>query len=171
MSGMGLVLRDLSSAADADAFRALNEQWIAAHFELEDEDRRQLADPVAAYVAPGGAVLLAEQDGRVVGCVAVVPDGTGAFELSKMAVAPDARGGGIGRRVLDAGIARAAELGATSLYLGSSTQLPAAVHLYERAGFEHVDRSQLHVPYTRASVWMRLTLPAGAAVAARADAA
>lgn len=159
---MELVLRDLASAEDAAAFRALNEEWIAAHFELEDEDRRQLADPVAAYVAPGGAVILAEQDGRVVGSVAVVPDGTGAFELSKMAVAPDVRGGGIGRRVLEAGIERARALGATSLYLGSSTKLAPAVHLYERAGFVHVPRESLHMPYSRASVWMRLDLAAGA---------
>jgi N-acetylglutamate synthase-like GNAT family acetyltransferase len=159
---MEIVVRPLRTAADADAFRRLNEEWIAAHFELEDQDRRQLADPVATYVAPGGEILMAELDGEVGGCVAIVPDGTGAFELSKMAVAPALRGHGAGRALLGAAIARARELGATSLFLGSSTKLQPAVHLYEALGFAHVPPDSLHMPYARASVFMRLELGAPA---------
>lgn len=153
-----MVIRPLASAADADAFRALNEEWIAAHFELEAEDRRQLSDPVGAYVAPGGEILLAEEERRVIGCVAIVPDGTGAWELSKMAVAPAMRGRGTGRRLLEAAVARARERGAASLFLGSSTKLAPAVHLYESLGFRHVAPESLHMPYTRASVFMALDL-------------
>lgn len=157
---MDLVIRPLEGPADADAFRRLNEQWIAEHFAIEETDRLQLADPVAQYVAPGGQVLVAELDGRVVGCVAVRPQpGTRRFELSKMAVEPGLRGHGAGRRILAAGIACARELGAGSLYLGSSTKLPAAVHLYEALGFVHVGREQLNLPFARASVFMELRLP------------
>ena len=155
---MELVIRPLRDAADAAAFSALNEEWIARHFTLEAEDRRQLADPVAAYIEPGGQILVAEHEGRVVGCVALAPDGTGAYELSKMAVAPELRGRGAGRRVLQAAIEHARELGATSLFLGSSTRLANAVHLYEQAGFEHVDPASLHMPYERADVFMALRL-------------
>ena len=164
---MELVVRDLTTAEDAAAFRRINEAWIAAHFVLEAEDRRQLADPVAAYVEPGGAVLVAELDGEVVGGVALAPDGTGAFELSKMGVDEAARGRGVGRRVLAAAIERARERGATSIFLGSSTKLTTAVGLYEQAGFVHVPRESLHMPYARASVFMRLEL-AGVAAACRA---
>jgi putative acetyltransferase len=48
------------------------------HFSLEAEDRRQREDPVRAFLEPGGEILIAELDGRAVGCVAIVPDGTGA---------------------------------------------------------------------------------------------
>ena len=155
---MELLVRPLQSAADAAVFRALNEEWIGRLFVLEDEDRRQLEDPVSAFVAPGGEVLIAEVQGRAVGCVAIVPDGTGAWELSKMAVAPELRGQGIGRRLLAATIARARELGASSLFLGSSTKLPNAVHLYEALGFRHVAPETLHMPYARADVFMQLAL-------------
>lgn len=155
-----MVIRPLATDADADAFRALNEEWIAAHFELEAEDRRQLSDPIAAYVAPGGEILLAEDEGRVVGCVAIVPDGTGAWELSKMAVTPAMRGRGTGRRLLEAAVARARERGATSLFLGSSRKLAPAVHLYEALGFRHVPPESLHMPYARATVFMQLDLRA-----------
>lgn len=155
---MEIEVRPLRTAEDAAAFRRLNEEWIAAHFVLEDQDRRQLEHPVATYVDPGGEILMAELDGVVGGCVAIVPDGTGAFELSKMAVSPALRGHGAGRALLRAAIERARALGATSLFLGSSTKLAPAVHLYEAVGFQHVPRESLHMPYARASVFMRMTL-------------
>ena len=117
---MDVAIRPLETAADATAFRALNEEWIARHFVLEAEDRRQLEDPVRAYVEPGGQILIAELGERPIGCVAIAPDGTGAWELSKMAVVPELRGLGTGRRLLVAAIERARELGARSLFLGSS---------------------------------------------------
>jgi putative acetyltransferase len=146
------------AAADAEAFRRLNQEWIAGIFALEDEDRRQLADPIGVYIEPGGQILIAEFEGRPVGCVAIASDGTGAFELSKMAVAPELRGRGAGRRLLVAAIEHARDLGATSLFLGSSIKLPDAVHLYESVGFEHVAPEALHMPYVRASVFMALVL-------------
>jgi putative acetyltransferase len=165
---MEIVIRPLAAEEDAAAFRALNEQWIAAHFVLEEQDRRQLEDPVAAYVDTGGEILIAELDGRAIGCVALVPDGLGAYELSKMAVAPELRGRGAGRALLAAAIERARALGADSLFLGSSTKLPNAVHLYEALGFEHVPPETLHMPYARADVFMQLVLRAPAVPATRA---
>jgi GNAT superfamily N-acetyltransferase len=154
----GVTVRRLESAADAAAFRALNEEWIARHFAIEERDRRQLADPVATYVSTGGAILLAELDGRVVGAVALAPDVTGAIELSKMAVAPALRGRGIGRKLLVGAIEHARALGARSVFLGSSTRLPSAVHLYESFGFRHVPREMLSLTSTRIDVFMELVL-------------
>ena len=156
--GMEIMIREMATPQDAAAFRALNEQWISEHFALEDEDRRQLDDPDAAIVRPGGQVLVAESEGAIVGCVALRPAGDAVYELSKMAVAPAARGRGVGRQVLQAAVARAAALGASSLFLGSSTKLPDAVHLYEAVGFVHVAPEQLGLPYDRADVFMQLSL-------------
>lgn len=81
------------------------------------------------------------------------------FELSKMSVSPELRGRGYGRRILHAAINRARELGAASLFLGSSTKLPNAVHLYESVGFKHVAIEQIGpMPYVRADVFMELEL-------------
>ena len=50
-------------------------------------------------------------------------------------------------------------MGAKSIFLGSSTKLPAAVHLYETLGFRHVDRDALGpMPYKRADIFMQLLL-------------
>jgi GNAT superfamily N-acetyltransferase len=153
-----LKVRPLENAEDAAIFRALNQEWIARHFVVEEEDRRQLDDPVAAYVDTGGEILIAELAGRPVGCVALVPHGNGAFELSKMAVSPELRGRGLGRQVLTAAIDHARKLGARALFLGSSKRLANAVHLYEAFGFRHVPPEHLHMPYARADVFMELVL-------------
>jgi putative acetyltransferase len=159
---MDLIIRPLRDDADANAFRTLNEEWIARSFAIEEQDRRQLDDPVAAYIDTGGEILIAELDGRAVGCVALVPDGTGAYELSKMAISPQLRGRGAGRALLTAAIDHARRMGARSLFLGSSRKLTNAVHLYESVGFEHVAPESLHMPYARADVFMRLVLPQAA---------
>ena len=104
-----------------------------------------------------------------------MPDGTGAYELSKMAIAPELRGQGAGRTLLSAAIDHAQGRGASSLFLGSSRKLANAVHLYEALGFEHVAPETLHMPYARADVFMQLVfdvprpLPVDCAEPARAD--
>ena len=158
MGPMDLTIRPLRTAEDATAFRTLNEEWIRRHFTLEAEDRRQLDDPFGVVIEPGGDILVAELDGAVIGCVALRPAGDGVYELSKMAVAPASRGQGVGRRIIEAAVERARALGATSLFLGSSTTLAPAVRLYESVGFSHVPAETLHMPYARADVFMQMHL-------------
>lgn len=154
-----LVIEPLSSEADARAFRTLNEEWISRLFTLEPADTATLTDPVGAIVDRGGQVLIARLGDDRIGCVALVPTGAGVFELSKMAVRPELRGQGIGRQLITAAIALARRLGATSLFLGSSTKLPSAVHLYESVGFSHVPAERIQpLPYARADVFMELIL-------------
>jgi N-acetylglutamate synthase-like GNAT family acetyltransferase len=154
-----LVISALSSATDARAFRELNEEWISKLFSLEAADRLILGDPKAEIVEKGGQVLLARANGVIVGCVALVAAGNGVFELSKMTVSPSSRGKGFGRAIVLAAIDKARELGASTLFLGSSTKLANAVRLYESLGFRHVPLNELGpLPYRRADVFMKYEL-------------
>lgn len=149
----------MCSAADADAFRRLNETWISERYPLEEADRKVLNDPFTVIVDPGGDVLIVRDECRVVACVALVNGGGGVFELAKMTVVSDLRNRGIGRWLLEAAIVRARDLGARSLFLGTSVQLSAAVHLYEALGFQRVPREQVGpMPYERADLFMALAL-------------
>ncbi|WP_433534118.1 GNAT family N-acetyltransferase [Micromonospora sp. CA-249363] len=159
MNPSTLTVTSMTTAEEAAAFRTLNEEWISRSFTIEESDRKTLADPFAAIVEPGGDVLVLRDDGQIVGCVSLVRYSEDVFELSKMAVAPAARGRGLGRQLIEAAIERARQLGAATLFLGSSTKLPNAVHLYERAGFQHVAPEQIPLPpYARADVFMRMSL-------------
>jgi N-acetylglutamate synthase-like GNAT family acetyltransferase len=152
-------IRPLLPGEDSTAFRTLNEEWIMRFFRLEAKDRETLGDPERTILSRGGHIFMVYADAEPVGCVALIPMGDGVYELSKMAVSPRLRGLGVGRRLLEYTVARARLIGARSLFLGSSTKLPNAVHLYESIGFRHVPPEKLPpMHYTRADVFMEMPL-------------
>jgi putative acetyltransferase len=152
-------IRPFQTGEDAVAFRTLNEEWITRYFTLEPMDRENLSDPQGRILHKGGQIFMAYFGRQAVGCVALIPMHTGVYELSKMAVAPEMRGLGIGRKLLEHAIAEARRMGAKSLFLGSNSRLQSAVHLYESVGFCHVPAEQLpEMPYARANVFMELAL-------------
>ncbi|WP_174287146.1 GNAT family N-acetyltransferase [Sphingomonas bacterium] len=122
----------------AGAFHAINAQWIETMFTLEPTDREVLEHPRARIIDPGGDIHFVAAEGLgVVGTCALQKTGEGRFELTKMGVLESARGRKAGECLLHAMIARAAELGADTLYLLTSSRCAAAIHLYEKAGFVH----------------------------------
>jgi putative acetyltransferase len=152
-------IRALRAGDDSSAFRLLNEEWITRHFVLEPKDIETLGDPESKILAKGGHIYMVYTDGEPVGCVALIPMGGAVYEVSKMAVSPRLRGKGIGRRLLNHAIAQARVLGARSLFLGSSSKLANAVHLYESVGFRHAPPETLpEMHYSRADVFMDLVL-------------
>jgi putative acetyltransferase len=149
----------LKSDEDATAFRTLNEEWITRYFTLEKADRETLGDPESKILQKGGRIFMVHAGQEAVGCVALIPVGDGVYELSKMAVSPQLRGQGIGRRLLEYAIVQAKQMGAKSLFLGSSSLLTNAVHLYESIGFRHVPAERIPpMPYRRADVFMEMPL-------------
>jgi len=152
-------IRPLEIGEDSSAFRTLNEEWITRYFVLEPKDRETLGDPENTILRKGGGIFIAYAAGKAVGCVALIPMENGVYELSKMAVSPESRGLGIGRKLLEYAIAQARELGAMSLFLGSNSVLKSSVHLYESIGFRHVLPEKLpDMHYSRANVFMEMPL-------------
>jgi len=144
----------------AAAFAALNIAWLERFFAIEDKDREQLHDAKARILDKGGAILIAEDEtGAAIGCVALVPHGEEEVELAKMAVAESAQGRGVGRKLMDAALALARDMGCRSVYLESNHVLVPAVTLYERSGFRHLAPEERPVsPYARCDVYMRRLL-------------
>lgn len=96
-----------------------------------------LGEFAADYAGPGerGCLWLAEDGGRLLGCVAMVLPTPRAGQLRWFLVRPDARGAGLGRRLLAEAIAFAEERGRRSIFLLTVGGLDAAAHLYRAAGF------------------------------------
>jgi len=144
---------------DADAFRKLNEEWIARYFSLEEHDHIQLGDPEGSVLRPGGQIIIAVAGEERIGCCALIFVRPGVYEVAKMAVSERYRGHGIGRRLLEYTIAQAKALGAHTLELVSNAKLANAVHLYESLGFRHLPPERLEPsPYARANVFMEMHL-------------
>ncbi|MFI7399156.1 GNAT family N-acetyltransferase [Streptomyces sp. NPDC049541] len=81
-------------------------------------------------------VWIAELDGRPVGCVMCVRDeAPGTARLRLLLVEPDARGLGIGDRLVRAVVDFARGVGYRELVLWTNDVLAAARHIYQRHGF------------------------------------
>ncbi|MGW3284684.1 bifunctional helix-turn-helix transcriptional regulator/GNAT family N-acetyltransferase [Streptomyces sp. NPDC001002] len=81
-------------------------------------------------------VWVAELDGRPVGCVMCVrDDAPGTARLRLLLVEPDARGLGIGDRLVGAVVDFARGVGYRDLVLWTNDVLTAARHVYQRRGF------------------------------------
>jgi ribosomal protein S18 acetylase RimI-like enzyme len=101
-----------------------------------------LAD-VAARAALANLLVACADDGTILGSVALVLDGhfgevtAGPEEAGfrMLAVDPEARGRGIGERLVLACLERARATGKRRMVLSTDTRMAAAHRLYERLGF------------------------------------
>lgn len=121
-----------------EAWKNLNIAWISKDYEVEQIDLDTLDFPEKYFINDGGAVLLAERDGEVLGTVALQPFGEGVFELAKMTVAEGARGLKLGEKLGWAALERARALGAKRVFLYSNTKAFQAINLYFKLGFRVV---------------------------------
>jgi DNA-binding MarR family transcriptional regulator/N-acetylglutamate synthase-like GNAT family acetyltransferase len=138
----------------AGAFKALNEEWIASYFKMEDADHKSLDDPEGYILQKGGHIIVALYKGEPVGVCALIKmkDDEYDFELAKMAVSPLVQGRNIGWLLGQAALDWASEHGGKNIYLESNTLLKPAINLYHKLGFKKVAG---HVtPYERCNIQM-----------------
>lgn len=90
--------------------------------------------------APRGTFLLAISDGLPVGCAGLKGTDKGYAEVKRVWVAPEARGLGIFRMLMQRVEEIAATLGTTLLRLDTNSALPEAVAAYRKAGWQQIDR-------------------------------
>lgn len=144
----GLRIRDARSD-DRGAIEAVTlaayQQYAALMPTHWDGYRQNILATLAA--ARPEAQIVAEEDGRVVGSVLLYPAGSvmarpggGSItliwpEVRLLAVAPAARGRGVGVTLMDECVHRARRSGAAALTLHTTDIMQAAVRLYDRLGF------------------------------------
>ncbi len=146
------------TAAYAKAFKELNQWWIEKYFAMEPLDHIALDNPRTYILEKGGHIMVALDEGVAVGVCALVKSELQGYdyELSKMGVAPNAHGKGIGYQLGMAIIAKAKALKAKNIYLESNSVLKPALHLYRKLGFKEV--TGFPSPYSRSDIQMGLEL-------------
>lgn len=91
-----------------------------------------------APLSSGARYLLLRRQDEAVGCCAVQPVDSGTTELKRMFVSPAARGTGAADALLARAEQIATELGAHRMRLETGVRQPAAIRLYERAGYRRI---------------------------------
>jgi GNAT superfamily N-acetyltransferase len=124
--------RDLRLRALQDSPDAFATTYADARARPDAEWRRRLANIEPTRDLP----LVAETASGFVGMAWAVADREGdAAHLYQMWVAPELRGGGVGRRLLDAAVEWARSRRVRRIILGVTCGNSAARRLYESAGF------------------------------------
>ena len=168
----GLTVRG-AGPGDRDAIQAVTlaaYQEYAATIGAHWEGYRQNIIATLAAAAPGTQIVALDDD-RVVGAVLLYPAGASIEkpggttvtltwpEVRLLAVAPSARGRGVGAALMNECIQRARSAGATALTLHTTDLMQAAMRLYERLGFERAQELDLEPAPGIIAKGYRLDLP------------
>lgn len=132
------VIREARSAADYAEARALFLEY-AAELGLDlgfQGFTRELVELGDMYGPPGGALFLAWDGARPVGCVGTRTFAPGVGEMKRLYLRPAARGQGLGRALAQASIAAARRIGHRRLVLDTLASMHGARQLYSSLGFK-----------------------------------
>lgn len=113
---------------------------IRERFETGFDPELSSAPTLDDFVPPRGSFLVMRLNGRPVGCGGFKREKSGAAYIKRMWVASDARGLGLGRRLLQGLEGRARELGYRVIRLETEKSLGEAQRLYHSAGYSEVPR-------------------------------
>jgi GNAT superfamily N-acetyltransferase len=133
----GRVVRLRAAGYDSPVARALVaavQQEYVTRYGGPDE---AVVDP-AEFLPPEGLFLVAEIDGRPVGCGAWRVHAPGVVEVKRVYVAPTARRLGLAGLIMDALESSAALAGHRSVVLNSGDRQPEALALYAARGYRSV---------------------------------
>jgi GNAT superfamily N-acetyltransferase len=139
----GVLIRHDLRPGDMGRVIALHGMLYAEEYGFDHGFEAYVAETVAEFgrlARPGlDRLWVAERAGQLVGSIAIVGREDGAAQLLWFLVHPDARGSGLGRRLLHEALTFCRAAGYRSVYLWTVTGLEAAARLYVAAGFRKTE--------------------------------
>lgn len=118
---------------------------------------RSLADLYTAYQRKGSKYFVVEDQGKVVGGAGIAPleGGDGNIcELQKMYFLPQARGKGLGRKLIEDCLTLAKSMGYAYCYIETMETMTAARNLYKKIGFKMLKNPVGATGHCSCEVWM-----------------
>ena len=152
-------LKQVESDSEVQEARTLFEEysaWLGVNLCFQNFEK-ELAELPGDYAPPNGRLLLAVENDQVAGCVALRKIGEGTGEMKRLYVRPEFRGRGLGRRLTEAIIQTAREVGYQQLRLDTLPgKMDQAIAMYRSLGFKNIER-YYNNPYEEAA-YMELIL-------------
>jgi len=139
---------------DIGAIVHLHGTLYAREYGFDHTFEAYVAGPLSDFACAGSPrerLWIAERDGKIVGCIAIVASqpspppisqgkkGGTVAQLRWYLVDPSARGLGLGKKLLEQAIVFCEEQGYQSIILWTVRALAAAAHLYQSVGFRKVE--------------------------------
>lgn len=120
---------DVDALCELEKGLFLNDAWSRELFVDE------ISHPFSYY-------LVAEEGAEIVGYAGLraAPENAGQGDIQTLAVIPDMRGQGLGRKLLGQLLDEAERRGVNALFLEVRADNPVAIALYDSVGFHEIDR-------------------------------
>jgi GNAT superfamily N-acetyltransferase len=142
------VIRPLDQPGDLGWVVMTHGQVYAAQLQWDTSFEVLVAQIVNSYAQQHDpareAAWIAELDGQRAGCVFCVADDARTARLRLLLVHPDARGQGLGARLVDTCLDFARHAGYQRMTLWTNDILASARRIYESTGFQLVDQGPHH---------------------------
>ena len=129
---------------DSTALALLREAAIEARQIYADRIDANAPWPTNTPLPARGIYLVAYFFGEPAGCGSLYPLDETTAEIRRMFVVPRSRRSGIAQKMLDVLEAAAVDFGYLTLRLETGIRQPAAMRLYEKAGFERIAKFGAH---------------------------
>lgn len=103
------------------------------------------------------AYFVVENDGKIIGGAGIAPLENGPkeiCELQKMYFLSEARGLGLGAKLMEACLEKAHQFGFKKCYLETMPYMTNAQNLYKKSGFEYLDKPLGNTGHNACPVWM-----------------
>lgn len=154
-------IEEKDNAALAAVIRQTLEEFDAAHPGTVYYDETTDALYQLFSQTPRSVYYVAEKEGTLLGGGGIyptkgLPDDT--CELVKMYLRPQARGIGLGRKIIERCMAFAKEAGFKNIYLESMPELQQALKTYEKFGFQYLKAPMGNTGHHGCELWMLKSL-------------
>lgn len=115
------------------------EAWLGINLCFQNFEK-ELAELPGAYVPPDGRLLLATENKKVAGCIALRKIGDGLCEMKRLFVRAEFRGKGLGRQLVESIVKAAKEIGYERMRLDTLPgKMDEAIALYRSLGFKEIE--------------------------------
>lgn len=111
--------------------------WIGLDLAYQEIDE-ELAGLPGEYAPPRGALLVAEDEGRLIGMIGLRPFDASISEMKRLFVRPEARGRGLAKQLIAQLLNEANAIGYTEIYLDTLPMMGDAQSLYVSLGFRDI---------------------------------